>query len=104
MDRSSRVFTGTRLCCSILPPTWSRKVRSVVSTTRAPSIAATASRICAQCSWLEASTVMSRSVCSSSIETRSMDPIIPPARPIAVATLPSIPGRWAISTRIVREY
>src|SRR3954468_636680 len=46
---------------------------------------------------------MSRSVCLSSIATRSIDPIVPPACPIAVATRPSIPGRWSIRTRRTNE-
>ena len=49
------------------------------------------------------SIVMSRSVCASSIATRSIDPIVPPASPIAVATRPSIPGRWSIRTRRTNE-
>src|SRR4051812_40056375 len=47
---------------------------------------------------------MSRSVWASSTVSRSTDPIVPPASPIAVATRPSMPGRSAISTRIVSEY
>ena len=47
---------------------------------------------------------MSRSVWASSTVSRSTEPIVPPASPIAVATRPSIPGRSAISTRIVSEY
>ena len=50
-----------------------------------------------------ASTVMSRSVCASSIVTRSIEPIVPPASPIAVATRPSMPGRWSIRTRRTKE-
>src|SRR3954454_14024940 len=46
---------------------------------------------------------MSRSVCLSSIATRSIEPIVPPACPIAVATRPSIPGRWSIRTRRTNE-
>src|SRR5947209_9235303 len=94
---------GALLCCSILPPTCSRNVRSVVSTTRAASIASMAATISSQCSGPLASTVMSRSVCSSSTLTRSIEPIVPPAAPIALATCPSIPGLWAISTRMVSE-
>src|SRR3954453_14443084 len=36
--------------------------------------------------------------------TRSTAPMLPPASPIAVATRPSIPGRWSISTRRTTEY
>ena len=32
-----------------------------------------------------------------------MSPIVPPASPIAVATRPSMPGRWSIRTRRVSE-
>jgi len=51
-----------------------------------------------------ASTVMSRRVSESSMETRSTEPMLPPASPIAEATLPSIPGRLGISTRMRSEY
>src|SRR3954451_22768484 len=47
---------------------------------------------------------MSRNVWASSTVSRSTEPIVPPASPIAVATRPSMPGRSAISTRIVSEY
>ena len=30
--------------------------------------------------------------------------MLPPASPIAVATRPSMPGRWSISTRRMIEY
>src|SRR3954469_2767606 len=104
IERSSRVLSGALLCSSILPPTCSRKVRSVVSTTRAAGSASIAARISSQCSGPRASTVMSRSVWWSSTLTRSTEPIVPPARPIAVATSPSMPGLCSISTRIVTEY
>src|SRR4051794_14952434 len=47
---------------------------------------------------------MSRSVCPPSIPIRSTEPMLPPASPMAVATRPSIPGRWSISTRRMIEY
>ena len=103
IDRSSRVLSGCLLCCSILPPTCMRRVRSVASITVAPSTVPTASTISRPCSSPAVSTVMSRSVWPPSSETRSTEPIVPPASPIALATLPSMPGRWSISTRIVRE-
>src|SRR4051794_2286110 len=65
------------------------------------SIAAT---IRSHCSGPLVSTVMSRSVWWSSTLTRSTEPIVPPASPIALATSPSIPGLCSISTRIVSEY
>src|SRR3954470_16546503 len=104
IERSSRVLSGALLCSSILPPTCSRKVRSVVSTTRAAGTASIAATIASQCSGPLASTVMSRSVWWSSTLTRSTEPIVPPAWPIALATCPSMPGLWSISTRIVSEY
>ena len=104
MLRSSRVFSGCLLRCSILPPTCMRRVRSVVSMTSAPSTVPMAATICAPCSSPAVSTVMSRRVCPPERLTRSTEPIVPPASPIALATLPSMPGRWSISTRIVREY
>src|SRR5947209_16781833 len=94
---------GALLCCSILPPTCSRNVRSVVSTTRAASIASMAATISSQCSGPLASTVLSRSGCASATCPRSSEPIVPPAAPMALATCPSIPGLWAISTRMVSE-
>src|SRR3712207_909007 len=47
---------------------------------------------------------MSRSVWPCSIVTRSTDVMLPPASPMAVATRPSMPGRWSISTRRMIEY
>jgi hypothetical protein len=76
----------------------------VVSTTETPSSAPSAPTIWSQCSAPVASTVMSRSSTSSLTSTRSIDPIDAPACPIALATSPSMPGRSAISTRIVRLY
>src|SRR3954452_5343942 len=104
MERSSRVLSGALLCCSILPPTWSRNVRSVVSTTRAAGSTSIAAMISSQWPGSRASTVMSRSVWWSSTMTRSTEPIVPPASPIALATRPSMPGLCSISTRIVSEY
>ena len=69
------------------------KVRSVVSSTRAPATALTASVSRGQSAASPVSTVMSRIVCGPSTWTRSTAPIVPPASPIALATLPSIPGR-----------
>lgn len=82
----------------------SRKVRSVVSSTLAPAIASTAAVRRGQSAASPVATVMSRIVCPSSIWTRSIAPIVPPASPIALATFPSIPGRSSISTRSVRLY
>src|SRR4051812_29411450 len=104
MLRSSRLRIANLLRCSILPPTWTRNVRSVVSTRRAPSTRVTASATRAACSSPAVSTVMSRTVWALSSETRSTEPMLPPASPIAVATRPSMPGRWSISTRRMIEY
>ncbi len=93
IDRSSRVFSGLLFWTSILPPTWSMNVRSVVSRTCAPSIASTAPARRGQSLESAVSTVMSRTVCATSTWTRSTAPIVPPASPIALATLPSMPGR-----------
>ena len=82
----------------------SMKVRSVASSTCAPGTALTASVSRGQSPASPVSTVMSRIVCVSSTLTRSTAPIVPPASPIAEATLPSMPGRWSISTRRVRLY
>ena len=89
---------------SILPPTCIWNVRSVMSTARAPSTVLTASKIC--CAWSSpaVSTVISRSVWPPSIPIRSTDPMLPPASPMAVATRPSMPGRWSISTRRMIAY
>src|SRR4051794_7812557 len=104
MLRSSRVRTGSLLRCSILPPTWTRNVRSVVSISRAPSTWSTALATLSACSSPAVSTVMLRTVWAPSRLTVSMAPMLPPASPIAVATRPSIPGRWSISTRRMIEY
>src|SRR6185437_4101199 len=82
----------------------SMKVRSVASRTRAPGTELTASVRRGQSAASPVSTVMSRIVCGPSTVTRSTAPIVPPASPMAEATLPSIPGRWSISTRRVRLY
>ena len=75
-----------------------------MSIRRAPSTAPTASAIRCACSSPAVSTVRSRIVWTPSIELRSTDPMLPPASPIAVATRPSMPGRWSISTRRTIEY
>src|SRR4051794_30237412 len=56
------------------------------------------------CSSPAVSTVMSRTVWRPSIALRSTEPMLPPASPMAVATRPSMPGRWSISTRRMIEY
>src|SRR5919112_3142378 len=104
MLRSSRVRSGSLLRCSILPPTCIWNVRSVISISFAPATSSTASPILAACSSPAVSIVMSRSVCPPSIATRSTEPMLPPASPMAVATRPSMPGRWSISTRRMIEY
>src|SRR4051812_9761142 len=78
-------------------------VRSVRSTTSAPSTASMAAAIAPPCSSPAVSTVMSRSSSAPSTEIRSTEPIVPPASPIAVATRPSIPGRCAMRTRRTSE-
>ena len=72
--------------------------------TWAPSTWSMAATICAPCSSPAVSTVMSRSVWPPERLTRSTEPIVPPTSPMALATFPSMPGRWSISTRIVKEY
>src|SRR3954447_25729960 len=89
---------------SILPPTCIWNVRSVMSIRRAPSTASTAAPMSFACSSPAVSIVMSRSVCPPSRATRSTDPMLPPASPMAVATRPSMPGRWSISTRRMIAY
>ena len=96
--------SGMRLRCSIFPPTWSSSVRSVVSTTRTSGTDSMALVISDHWSSEPASTVMSRSVSVGSMETRSTEPMLPPASPMAEATWPSIPGRLGISTRMISEY
>src|SRR4051794_18714881 len=78
-------------------------VRSVQSTTSAPATPRSASTMPCSCASSPASTVMSRTVRPSVRSTRSIVPIVPPASPMAVATRPSMPGRWSIRTRTVRE-
>src|SRR4051812_35495024 len=72
--------------------------------TGAAGSASMAATIRSHCSGPLVSTVMSRSVWWSSTLTRSTEPIVPPASPIALATSPSMPGLCSISTRIVSEY
>src|SRR5215207_1758832 len=81
-----------------------RSVRSVWSTTRAPRTASIAAMTRAPWWGPAVSTVMSRSMRPASSVTMSIEPITPPASPIAPATLPSIPGACSISTRMVSEY
>src|SRR3954451_3189163 len=78
-------------------------VRSVQSTTSAPATPRSASTMPCSCASSPASTVMSRTVRPSVRSTRSIVPIVPPASPMAGATRPSMPGRWSIRTRTVRE-
>ena len=103
MLRSSGVRRGCLRRISSLPPTCIPSVRSDQSSTSAPSTPRTASTIPCSCASSPASTVRSRSVWSRVSSTSSMFPIVPPASPIAVATRPSIPGRWSIRTRSVSE-
>ena len=105
IERSSRVFSECLLRCSILPPTCSRKVRSVVSTTSTPGIASIVSRILPQCSRLAASTTMSLMLALASASTRSTPTTTPPASPIAPVRSPTAPGAVSSSrTRIVSRY
>ena len=60
--------------------------------------------IWSQCSWLRASTVMSRTSLPPSAFTMSIAPIDPPASPIAEVTSPSMPGSFSSSMRSVRLY
>jgi hypothetical protein len=80
IERSSRVFSGLLLRTSILPPTCSENVRSVVSRTRAPATASTAAVSRGQSEASPVSTVMSHRVLAL-----DLDQIDGPDRPAGLA-------------------
>jgi hypothetical protein len=84
IERSSRVFSGYLLCCSIFPFLCISKVRSVKLRTRAPRVEPIERRICSQCSGLFASIVNSRTRLPSGPAPgiRSTDWSAPPASAI----------------------
>ena len=101
MERSFRVLIGTLGWTSIFPPRCIRKVRSETFTTLTPGIAFTVLMI--SCAWSipRARAVTSRITVPFPWPERSTAPISPPASPIAVVTLPSMPTLFWISNRIV---
>jgi len=101
MERSSRVLMGLLACTVIFPPRWARKVRSETFTTFTPGTLPTASAIFVSCASSRAFTVMSRMIVSLPKPAMSTASMSPPSLPIADVTLPNIPGRFRISTRIV---
>src|SRR4051794_19978201 len=101
IERSSRVFSGSRGAISILPPRCARNVRSETLTTLTPPTARTASTTRARWRSSSARTVTSRSFVCFSTRTRSIDPSSPPASPMAAASRAKAPGRLSIRRRIV---
>ena len=106
IERSSRVFSGYLLCCSILPFLCISKVRSVKPRTRAPRVEPIERRICSQASALAASIVNSRTLLPSGPAPgmRSTDWSAPPASAIWAVILPSGSWRASSSTRTVTLY
>ena len=102
IERSSRVFTGTLFCTSILPPRCMRNVRSETFTMVTPGTSRTASTIRWPWSESAAETVTSRTRLSRVTRTRSIAPRSPSASPIAAATFANDPATDGSSTRIVR--
>src|ERR687886_131473 len=84
MDRSSRVFSGTREATSSLPPRCSRKVRSLTLRTVTPGTARSASTISSECAASAAEQVTSTVSPSGRLSTTSMAVTAPPADPTAV--------------------
>ena len=101
MERSFRVFTGILLWISIFPPRCIRKVRSETFTTLTPGICFMVLMISCACSIPRARAVTSRMTVPFPWPERSIAPMSPPAVPIAVVTLPSMPTLFWISNRIV---
>src|SRR3954447_10803873 len=104
MERSSRVLSGTFGLTSILPPMWSRKVRSLTLCTSTPSTCRTASTITSAWSASAAEQVTSTTSRSWLESATSMAVTMPPAEAIAVATAPTTPWPGAVCSRIVIEY
>ena len=101
MERSFRVLIATLGWTSIFPPRCIRKVRSDTLTIFTPGISLTVLMIFWACSMPCARAVTSRMTVPFPWPERSIAPMSPPAVPIAVVTLPSMPTLFWISNRIV---
>src|SRR5215210_7949880 len=104
MERSSRVRSGTFEVTSILPPRWSRNVRSLTLWTSTPSTSFTHSTSRSECSASAALHVTSTTRRSWLESATSIAVTMPPSRAIAVATIPTTPWSGAVWRRIVIEY
>ena len=104
IERSSRFLSGTLEWTSILPPMWSRKVRSLTLWTSTPSTWSAAATSCSAWSASLAEQVTSRTSRSCRDSATSIAVTIPPTWEIAVATDPTIPWSGAVCSRMVIEY
>jgi hypothetical protein len=89
---------------SILPPMWSRKVRSLTLCTSTPPTASAASTSRSAWSESEAEQVTSTTNRSWLDSATSMAVTIPPASAMTVATCPTMPWSRAVCSRMVIEY
>src|SRR5918998_1832079 len=104
MDRSSRVFSGTREATSSLPPRCSRKVRSLTLRTLTPGTVPSAVTISSECAASAAEQVTSTVRPSDRESTTSIAVTAPPAEPTAVAMRPMDAGSPSAVSRTVIEY
>jgi hypothetical protein len=102
IERSSRVFNGTLGSTEIVPPRWSRNVRSLIAVTCEPSTTSTAARSFSAWPSSTALHVMS-TVMPEPVSTTSNAETVPPASPTAVVIAP-IREACSRTTRIVTEY
>ena len=96
--------SGTLDVTSILPPMWSRKVRSLTLWTVTPSTSSTASTTLSAWSESAAEQVTSTTSRSWLDSATSIAVTMPPCSEIAVATCPTTPWSGAVCSRIVIEY
>jgi hypothetical protein len=95
MERSSRVFNGTRDSTEIFPPRCSRNVRSLTRCTSIPSTAWIAATISCACSPFAAEQVTSIVMRSCRDSLTSIAVTSPPAAPTAVAMTPTTAAEGA---------
>ncbi len=103
IERSSRVFTGAFELMWILPPRWSRNVRSETASTSIPGTARHAATIASAWSASVARTETSRIFAPASTRTRSIASSRPPASAITRARSANEPGLSTRRTRRVTE-
>ena len=88
--------SGTFDVTSILPPMWSRNVRSETLCTVTPASASTCATTCWLCSESCAEQVTSTTSRSWRDSAMSIAVTMPPARAIVVATVPITPGSGSV--------